>query len=60
MAAAIMGAHTVGRVTIENSGYNGHWSDEKNSGIFNNNYYKSILAKGWGPELSICENDAKN
>ena len=48
MTAAISGAHTLGSATIANSGYNGFWSDVNNSGIFNNDYYKAILLKGWG------------
>lgn len=41
--AAISGAHTLGKATIANSGFNGFWSDLSNSGKFNNDYYKSIL-----------------
>jgi len=55
-----MGAHTVGKASKENSGYNGHWSDAKNQGIFNNDYYKSLLTKGWGPELAVEKNEGKN
>ena len=49
MTAAISGAHTLGSLKPHNSGYDGFWSDEKNQGIFNNDYYRSILTKGWGP-----------
>jgi hypothetical protein len=45
--AAINGAHTIGAAHSENSGYTGFWSDEANQGIFNNDYYKSLLNKGW-------------
>jgi hypothetical protein len=60
LTAAISGAHTVGSAKPENSGYDGFWSDELNSGIFNNDYYTSILFKGWGPELAMHGNSAKN
>mmetsp|Transcript_11139 Transcript_11139/g.31325 ORF Transcript_11139/g.31325 Transcript_11139/m.31325 type:complete len:385 (+) Transcript_11139:68-1222(+) len=52
-AAALMGVHSLGRAKIENSGFHGWWSDPVNSRIFNNNYYVSIMAKGWVPETSI-------
>lgn len=60
MTAAISGAHTLGSASIENSGYNGFWSDINNSGIFNNDYYKAILFKGWGQELAVDGNRNKN
>jgi len=50
MTAAISSAHTVGMAHPENSGFDGHWSDMHNQGHFNNNYYKSLLFKGWVPE----------
>lgn len=60
MTAAIMGAHTLGSAKPHNSGYNGFWSDEKNSGIFNNNFYFSLIGKGWMPELGVGGNPNKN
>lgn len=48
-----MGTHTLGSAKIENSGYEGHWSDIDNQGIFNNNYYRSIIMKGWGPQYNV-------
>lgn len=55
-----MGAHTVGKASLENSGYDGHWSDSESQGYFNNDYYSSLLLKGWGPELAVDGNDGKN
>jgi len=49
-SAALMGVHTLGRSEIHNSGYNGFWSDAKNNRRFNNNYFISLLNKGWRPE----------
>lgn len=46
-AAALMGVHTLGRAQHENSGYEGWWSDPVNSRKFNNNYFASMLVKGW-------------
>lgn len=48
--AALMGVHTLGRAEIRHSGYNGFWSDAGNSKKFNNDYYLSLLNKGWEPE----------
>jgi len=60
LTAAISGAHTVGKVSLDTAGYNGHWSDEHNSGKFNNDYFKSLIMKGWIPEPSINGNSNKN
>lgn len=59
-SAALMGVHTLGRAKPENSGYDGWWSDVENSRKFNNDYYVSVLLKGWGPEASIGGNPGKN
>jgi len=48
--AALMGVHTIGKASIQNSGYSGWWQDEQNVARFNNNYYISIVNHGWGPE----------
>lgn len=50
LAAAISGAHTIGQATLNNSGFNGSWSDSDNQDVFNNDYYKSLLLKGWAPK----------
>lgn len=60
LTAALMGAHTLGSARIETSGFNGAWSDAANQGIFNNDYYYGILAKGWAPELSVNGVEGKN
>ena len=60
LVAAISGAHTVGKASIENSGYNGHWSSPEQQGKFNNDYYKQIVLAGWGPELAVNNNPNKN
>ena len=60
MVAAINGAHTIGSAKIANSGYDGFWSDSKNQGVFNNDYYKSLVLKGWGPETAVAGNTKKN
>ncbi|CAE7257112.1 unnamed protein product [Symbiodinium natans] len=59
-AAALMAVHTLGRAQVSNSGYHGWWSDPENSRRFNNDYFVSLLAKGWVPERSISGNTAKN
>lgn len=57
---ALMGVHSLGKATQTNSGYDGWWSDTNNSRKFNNNYYVSMLLKGWIPEKNISGNSAKN
>lgn len=47
--AALSGAHTIGSAKPENSGYDGMWGDPKNQGVFNNDYFRNIVAHGWGP-----------
>lgn len=60
LTTAISGAHTIGRTNKEFSGYDGFWTDSKSAGIFNNDYYISVLAKGWAPELAVGGNPEKN
>ena len=60
LTAAISGAHTLGSATIANSGYDGFWADATQSGVFNNDYYKGILHKGWGIERAVNGNANKN
>ena len=50
LTLAINGVHTIGRANPENSGFDGYWSTSEQQGIFNNDYYASLLLKGWGPE----------
>mmetsp|Transcript_46258 Transcript_46258/g.100570 ORF Transcript_46258/g.100570 Transcript_46258/m.100570 type:complete len:495 (-) Transcript_46258:140-1624(-) len=59
-AAALMGVHSLGRASTSNSGYDGWWSDAENSRRFNNNYFTSMLLKGWMPERAVGGNSAKN
>jgi len=59
-ATALMGVHTLGRCRIENSGYDGWWSNVWNSQLFNNNYYIAIAAKGWVTQLAVNGNPKKN
>jgi len=60
MIAAINGAHTLGSAKVENSGYKGFWSDPVNSGVFNNDYMRNIVAHGWGPDRAVNGNPKKN
>jgi len=50
--AALMGVHTLGRTRLENSGFNGWWSDHKSASHFDNNYYHSLALKGWTPSTT--------
>ena len=60
LVAAISGVHTVGKASVENSGYEGHWSSAEQQGKFNNDYYFQLLSRGWGPDLAVHNNTAKN
>jgi hypothetical protein len=60
MTAAVSGSHTLGSAKIENSGYLGFWSSSERQGQFTNDYYVSLLLKGWGTELAVDGNAAKN
>ena len=60
LVAAILGVHTVGKASTENSGYEGHWSSAVQQGKFNNDYYRQILNRGWGPDLRLNGNPDKN
>jgi len=46
-----LGAHTLGSAKAENSGYKGAWSTSE--GVFDNDYYKQMLTRGWGPDLAV-------
>jgi len=59
-SAALMGVHTLGRARVSNSGYSGWWSSPQQSRLFNNDYYKSMVFKGWKPHQRICGNRNKN
>jgi len=48
-SSALMGVHTIGRARLEYSGWDGYWSSPEQSSTFNNNYYLSLLLKGWAP-----------
>lgn len=58
--AALMGVHSLGKATLENSGYKGWWQDENNNALFNNNYYISIVNKGWSPSIVKSGNKTKS
>lgn len=60
LTAAIMGAHTIGSAKVENSGYKGTWSAPGNEGVFDNDYYKQLLIRGWGPDLAVNGNTGRN
>ena len=60
LTAALSGAHTLGRAMPGNSGYFGWWSHHAEQQVFNNDYYKSLLFKGWRPQLAAFGNPSKN
>jgi len=60
LTAAILGAHTLGSAKLENSGYQGSWSSEGSEGVFDNDYYLQMLTRGWGPDLAVGDDPAKN
>jgi hypothetical protein len=60
LTAALSGAHTLGSATLENSGYNGFWSDAESAGVFNNEYFRSMMFKGWYQEKAVNGDATKN
>merc|ERR1719446_349349 len=60
LTAAIMGAHTLGSAKVENSGYRGSWSGEGSEGVFDNDYYRQMLTRGWGPERAVNGDENRN
>jgi len=50
-ATALMGVHTLGRAQRSNSGYDGWWSGLEESREFTNDYYISMISKGWIPGM---------
>jgi len=48
--AALMGVHTLGKATVQNSGFEGWWVDEHHVHKFNNNFFVKLINNGWGPE----------
>ena len=58
--ASISGAHTIGHAKPENSGYDGFWGDPANQGVFNNDYYRNIMAHGWVPKRAVNGREDKN
>lgn len=56
LTTAILGTHTLGSAKQNNSGYEGQWTNNKNLGKFNNDYYISMLTKGWAPQIGVGDN----
>lgn len=44
-AAALLGAHTLGRMEARNSGFEGPWTN--NPDVFDNNYFVTLTQNGW-------------
>jgi hypothetical protein len=44
-----MGVHTLGRASLANSPFDGPWSELPQQMRWNNDYYYSVIAKGWAP-----------
>jgi len=49
-ATALMGVHTIGKASPENSGYSGFWNAGLAARSFNNSYYIFLMAAGWGAQ----------
>lgn len=60
MISAIMGAHTLGSAKAENSGYKGSWSSKGSEGVFDNDYYRQMITRGWGPDRAVDGNVERN
>lgn len=58
MTAAILGAHTLGSAKVDNSGYKGDWSTT--NGVFDNDYFRQMITRGWGPDRAVEGNTERN
>jgi hypothetical protein len=58
--AALMGSHTLGDVSIGYDGYEGFWGSSEEAATFNNDYFKSIVWKGWSAQRSVGDDNTKN
>jgi hypothetical protein len=59
-AAALSGAHSLGRAHPTSSGYSGYWSSPLERRGFNNSYFVNLVTRGWIPEPSVNGNVGKN
>ena len=50
-AVALLGAHTLGRLETENSGFEGAWTN--NPDTFDNNYFVTMTQSGW--DLAVVD-----
>ena len=57
--SALMATHGLGGAKLENTGFDGFWSDAENHGKFSNSYFKQVLASGWVPERNVGGNAGK-
>lgn len=48
-ATALMGVHTLGRASPENSGFDGPWVHGGHANSFNNHYYLTLAGAAWTP-----------
>lgn len=60
LTAALLGAHTLGSAKLENSGYEGSWSTKGSEGVFDNDYFRNMVNRGWGPDLAVGSNPDRN
>jgi hypothetical protein len=60
LSAALLGAHTLGRARLNNTGYDGSWKVAQSTNKLDNGYYQAIVVKGWGPETSVGGNRQRN
>jgi len=51
-ATALMGVHTLGRASPENSGYDGFWVADSGAKNFGPEYYRNLIAASWKPAMS--------
>jgi len=59
-ATALMGVHSLGRASTDNSGFDGYWMDPHNAKKFNNKYYTALIAVSWCPEYNVGGNPNKH
>eukprot|EP00521_Asterionellopsis_glacialis_P011026 CAMPEP_0195307960 /NCGR_PEP_ID=MMETSP0707-20130614/37980_1 /TAXON_ID=33640 /ORGANISM="Asterionellopsis glacialis, Strain CCMP134" /LENGTH=639 /DNA_ID=CAMNT_0040372215 /DNA_START=87 /DNA_END=2007 /DNA_ORIENTATION=+ len=52
-AVALMGAHTLGRASLDASGHDGHWMDDlQQATVFDKHYYDELIRRSWFPRVN--------
>uniref|UniRef100_A0A7S1A9G7 Plant heme peroxidase family profile domain-containing protein n=1 Tax=Noctiluca scintillans TaxID=2966 RepID=A0A7S1A9G7_NOCSC len=57
---AVLGLHTFGRADVQDSGYDGWWTEPTRSRELNNDYAISMVTHGWRAQVGVHDNPGRN